>query len=87
MFAVRRFMMTLSTEFNPYPSCKDCVHLKPRLIKEYDRCGKFKTHHFMTGDSDYEYADYARDDKNKCGEEGLYFVRNQKIDKKNRLDK
>lgn len=74
MFGARRFIVTLSLNFNPYPSCKDCVYLQPRLFKEYNRCAKFKTRHFITGGLEHEYAEYARNDKRKCGEEGKYFT-------------
>jgi len=53
--------------------------LQPRLFKEYNRCEKFKTYHFVTGEYDNEYADYARSDEKKCGEEGKYFVFNPTI--------
>jgi hypothetical protein len=64
----------MAAEFFPYPNCKNCIHLRPRLFEEYNRCGKFKTYHFITGEPDYEYTYYARSDPKKCGEEGKYFV-------------
>lgn len=64
----------MASDFFPYPNCKNCIHLQPRLFEEYNRCRKFKTYHFITGEPDYEYTSYSRSDPKKCGEEGKYFV-------------
>lgn len=69
-----RTIATIASDMNPYPNCKNCIHLQPRLFEEYNRCEKFKTYHFITGEPDYEYTHYARSDPKKCGEEGKYFV-------------
>ena len=76
---------TMAAEFLPYPNCKNCIHLRPRQFEAYNRCGKFKTFHFITGKPDYEYTYYARSDPKKCGEEGKYFVYEAVQDKRSKV--
>ena len=76
---------TMAAEFFPYPNCKNCIHLRPRQFEVYNRCGKFKTFHFITGKPDYEYTYYARSDPKKCGEEGKYFVYEAVQDKRSKV--
>ncbi len=42
------------------------------------KCSKFGTIHLVTGEVEYNFALSCRKDKNKCGEEGLYFTKKNK---------
>lgn len=52
--------------------CKDCKY----FIANKNECGKFGDTDLVTGKISYEYAQRARNDINKCGEEGKYFEKN-----------
>jgi hypothetical protein len=74
LFKICRSFTTFSVQYNEYPNCKNCIHLQPRLFEEYNRCEKFRAPHFITNENDFEYAEYARHNEDKCGKEAKYFV-------------
>lgn len=57
------------------PSCRNCVYfeLSPRNTDTISRCSKFGTKNIITDEISNDFADYCRNDENKCGFEGKYF--------------
>lgn len=55
--------------------CKDCKHFRISSSKLpiFARCGKFgqkKPLYMVTGELDYPYCEYARNDEELCGMKG-----------------
>jgi len=69
------------------PSCRNCVHYKPRLYdsdftSSSSKCEKFGEKNIITDKIDYGYADLTRRDESLCGKQGKYFEREQNVDLK-----
>jgi hypothetical protein len=56
------------------PFCYECKFFKPLSYSKYDTFGKCSLYIKVYDDIlQYEYADVARQNKNKCGENGTDF--------------
>ena len=68
------------------PICKNClfyVNNKKQPSSAWDdtptrygHCKRFGIRNIITGEVEYEYATVARQNRDKCGQEGKYFVTN-----------
>lgn len=55
-----------------FPECRKCVHYQPK--NNYDgKCKLFGNKDLITGEINYDYVDFCRNDKEKCDIEGKYF--------------
>ena len=68
---------------NHLNSCRNCIYYKPSAYNEFaselNRCYKFGKKNIITDEITYDFVEFARRDKNKCGEEGKYFEEEQNI--------
>jgi len=68
------------------PSCRNCIHFKPEYYNELDstlnKCTKFGEKDIITNEIKYDFVDYTRKDKDKCGLEGKYFEQEPNIELK-----
>jgi hypothetical protein len=61
------------------PSCSRCIHYKKYyfpfvpLNNNLGKCSKFGERNIITGQINYEYAEYVRKDEKKCGTIGKLF--------------
>lgn len=64
------------------PSCINCVHfLEYQKSEPYNyayselgKCSKFGTKNMISGEIKYDFASHCRDDKDKCGQKGIYYT-------------
>jgi len=57
------------------PICKNCIYYRHNKNNGASgKCIKFGAMSIITGDVRYEFAQISRDDKNLCGEKGLYYT-------------
>ncbi len=66
------------------PSCKNCIHYKPKLLDQdftstFNKCEKFGEKDIITDKITYKFADSCRNDETKCGFEGKYFEEEKNI--------
>jgi len=65
---------SFSTKPHIAPFCYECKFFKPLSYGKYDNFGKCSLYIKVYDDIlQYEYADVARQNKNKCGENGTDF--------------
>lgn len=57
----------------PKKICRDCKH----FIPDKRECRIFNETHLVTGEISYESARLAREYENNCGEEAVFFEKNQ----------
>uniref|UniRef100_A0A6C0B2G0 Uncharacterized protein n=1 Tax=viral metagenome TaxID=1070528 RepID=A0A6C0B2G0_9ZZZZ len=62
----------LSNRLLPTKLCKDCKH----FIAHKKECALFGDTDLIYGKHDYNYANTARKNEDKCGEKALYFEEN-----------
>lgn len=61
------------------PTCSRCIHYRPDFLfflpvnNHFGKCSKFGEKDIITGKINYIYADYIRNDENKCGINGRMF--------------
>jgi len=63
------------------PTCSRCIHYRGDLLSNIPlpvnnhlgRCSKYGEKDIITGKIKYHYADYIRNDENKCGIDGRMF--------------
>ena len=59
-----------------FPSCKTCAYYLPAEYNGRDaRCGKFGKKDIVRDTIFYDLAEYCREDKAKCGLNGISFVK------------
>lgn len=65
------------------PSCKNCVHFIPSYMNDFtyslNKCNKFGSKDIITDEISYDFASSCRNDENKCGYEGKYFIQEKNI--------
>jgi hypothetical protein len=66
------------------PSCKNCIYYKPNYLNNdftstFNKCEKFGVKNIITDEITYQFADLARNDETKCGNEGKYFEEEKNI--------
>ena len=66
------------------PSCKNCVHYRPRLFdgdftSPFNKCDNFGVKDIVTDKITYNFADACRSDENLCGKEGRHFERQPRL--------
>ena len=66
------------------PSCRNCIYFKPHTSSEFtsslSKCEKFGEKNIFTDEIKNYYADSCRNDEDKCGLQGKYFVEEKNID-------
>ena len=66
-----------------YPSCKNCMYYKPRLLRDFTSpfsfCKKFGVKDIITDEITLDYVDDARKTETKCGQVGKYFEKERFI--------
>jgi len=71
---------------NNLPSCRNCIHFKPAYYNEFgsslNTCTKFGEKDIITNEIKYDFVDFTRKDKDKCGLEGKYFEQEPNIELK-----
>lgn len=60
---------------NTQKICKDCKYFRPTNSFDY-HCKKFGETNLVTGIIYYEYAKDVRNNKEKCGNDAVYFEKN-----------
>jgi hypothetical protein len=61
------------TIVNIKPLCKNCKYYIPFLQK----CSKFGNVELVTGKKSFQHASSIRNDDKKCGNDGIYFLKNK----------
>lgn len=66
------------------PSCKNCIYYKSNILNNdftstFNKCEKFGEKNIVTDIITYNFADFCRNDENKCGKEGKYFEEEKNI--------
>lgn len=65
------------------PACINCRFYQPKynndFLNEYNRCAKFGEKDIVTAKIHYDFADLCRKDNNKCGKDGKYFEKEQRM--------
>lgn len=65
------------------PACRNCIHYKPPFLSDFDssfsKCEYFGTKNIQTDKISYDYADSCRNDEKKCGQDGIYFKKEDNI--------
>jgi hypothetical protein len=66
------------------PCCKNCVHYEPcfvdrRFISSLGKCTYFGEKDIITDTINYDYVSSCRNNENKCGENGKYFIEEKNI--------
>lgn len=68
------------------PSCRNCLHYKPSCHNDYsstlNKCSYFGKKNILTDEISYDYADFCRNDENKCGLNGKYFEEENNVELK-----
>jgi hypothetical protein len=66
------------------PNCKNCIYHIPNysLGSQLSKCSYFGEKNNVSGEITYKYADMCRDDENKCGKSGKYFIEDKYADLK-----
>jgi len=65
-----------------YPMCETCVnYIKFKSADSLSKCAKFYYLDYNKNEGVNEYADYARRDSSKCGQEGKLYERVKKFSK------
>ena len=67
-----------------FPACKNCIHYRPSIFSNdytssFSKCAIFGNKDIITDKIDYNFADYCRNDENKCGSEGKYFEKDKNV--------
>ena len=66
------------------PSCRNCIYFKPHTSSDFtsslSKCEKFGEKNILTDKITNYYADSCRNDEDKCGLQGKYFVEEKNID-------
>lgn len=66
------------------PSCKTCIHFKPSSSSKYEssisRCELFGIKDIITDEITYDYASSCRSDESKCGDNGLYHIKDNNFE-------
>ena len=64
-----------------FPICKDCVYHRPQHEKldpfksgDQDKCLKYGEKNVVTGEINYQYADFVRKQDLQCGLKGKHFI-------------
>lgn len=73
---IKRFYIKPQVSWRPHiaPFCHECKFYKPSSYGKYDTSGKCSLYITVYDDIlQYEYADVARQNKKKCGENGTDF--------------
>jgi hypothetical protein len=59
------------------PICKNCRFFIPHKIPEHQttlsRCSKFGEKDIVSGEINYDFADFCRNNSMKCGKSGIHF--------------
>ena len=69
-------------------SCRNCVHFKPSLkvldddFSSFGKCDKFGSKDIISGKITDYYADYCRNNEDKCGHDGKYWEIEKNLDLK-----
>lgn len=71
-FLLVRGTHSLSNRLIQTKLCKDCKH----FIANKEKCALFGDIDFVNGSHDYNYASSVRKNKDKCGENAVYFEEN-----------
>jgi hypothetical protein len=65
------------------PSCKNCIYFDPQSHSDFtstlSKCNKFGHKNIISDEITYDYASSCRNDENKCGEKGVFFVNEPNI--------
>jgi hypothetical protein len=68
------------------PACRNCIHYKPYISglgsdysSSLSECHKFGTKDIITDKIRYDSPSLARDNEEKCGKEGKYFVEDSNL--------
>ena len=66
------------------PSCRNCIYFKPQTGSDFtsclSKCEKFGEKNILTDEIKNYYADSCRNDEEKCGLQGKYFIEEKNID-------
>jgi hypothetical protein len=70
-----------------YPLCKNCIYYKPTnyntdFTSFSNKCTKFGEQNIVTGEINYNSADYIRNSQDKCGIEGKFYEEEPNINGK-----
>lgn len=68
------------------PTCRECVYYKPGSkeedpfkISNWDKCMKYGEKNVVTGEINYQYADFVRKQESQCGLSGKHFLQKKLI--------
>ena len=65
------------------PACKNCIYYKPNICNHFtsplNKCTKFGEKNIISDKIIYDYADHCRNDENKCGKKGKFFIQEKNI--------
>jgi hypothetical protein len=70
-----------------FPSCKNCIHHRPSIfsdnyISTFSKCSYFGKKDIITDNIEYDFADSCRQQNDKCGNEGKFYVKDKYVNTK-----